>query len=245
MLPSAELQIRTVGLQGDAALAEASRFHSFILERLTAQKPVTLDFGVGWGRIIRFFKHDTDQLIGVDVDADLLAEARKCGTGAVLQIAPLGRLPFPDKTFDLVYAFSVFSHLPRKVADHWAREISRALKANGLFVFTILGEEFLQTCIASKIDPNPSDFGRTLGAAFDDPSEALQRYRLGEFVYAPTGGGGMLESTIYGWTAIPPAYIEANWPFSIHEIDASKTVCPQIIVVAGLQAKPLSTRSEL
>jgi SAM-dependent methyltransferase len=53
------------------------------------------------------------------------------------QIAPPDyRFPYPDGTFDIVYAASVFMHMLPDAAAHYFRESARVLKAGGRAVFS-------------------------------------------------------------------------------------------------------------
>ena len=63
--PSDAVQRTFVGQSGETALKEAFVFYQAVLRRLGAEVRETnlLDFGVGWGRIIRMFLRDTDPSI--------------------------------------------------------------------------------------------------------------------------------------------------------------------------------------
>lgn len=148
----AAIQSHTVGATDFAALYGASQFYSYV-KAVCAQygKPIIpgthiLDFGVGWGRILRFFLKDVDPetLHGVDISEEYLQAARDTGVpGYLHQIEPLGRLPHADSSLDVVYAYSVFTHLPERVQDHWLPEIERVLKPGGLFFATVEPPRFL------------------------------------------------------------------------------------------------------
>ena len=47
-------------------------------------------------------------------------------------------LVYPGEAFDLVYAFSVFTHLPESIQFSWMRELSRVLKAGGYLAISTL-----------------------------------------------------------------------------------------------------------
>ncbi len=52
-------------------------------------------------------------------------------------------LPYGDATFDLVYAFSVMTHLSEALQHAWMRECRRVLKPDGYFLFSTLGDYFV------------------------------------------------------------------------------------------------------
>ena len=110
---------------------------------------------MSWGRIIRFFLKDVDAdtLHGVDTNPKYLEAAQQTGVpGHLHLIAPLGQLPHADASFDLVYAYSVFTHLPEHVQDHWLAEIARTLKPGGILIATVEPPRFLDFFAASDPD---------------------------------------------------------------------------------------------
>ena len=144
--PADEIQLRTVGSANGAALQEAFNFYGFV-KRVCAQHNVALaaasrvlDFGIGWGRIARFFLKDIEPggLYGADVDAELIQVCVDTDVPATIsQVDPRGSMPYRSGMFDLATAYSVFSHLPEPLANHWLQEISRVLSSGGLFVGTV------------------------------------------------------------------------------------------------------------
>lgn len=138
--PSDELQIGWIGSAGAKSLAEAFSFYKLIKNKSDLQLGPILDFGCGYGRMIRFFLNvvSSDQLYGVDVNPDILEELYKTHVpGKFSKIDTMGKLPFPDGYFGIVYAYSVFTHLPENVQDHWLAEIVRVMKPGGVFVATV------------------------------------------------------------------------------------------------------------
>jgi SAM-dependent methyltransferase len=51
-------------------------------------------------------------------------------------------LPYDDESFDLVYAYSVFTHLSVGLAGHWIEELRRIVKPGGHLWFTLHGESY-------------------------------------------------------------------------------------------------------
>jgi ubiquinone/menaquinone biosynthesis C-methylase UbiE len=216
--PPEELQSRTVGSAYDQTLTEACNFYTY-LKDVCAQHAVPvqpgteiLDFGVSWGRIIRFFLKDVDpqSLHGVDTSADFLAAARQTGVpGHLHQTTPLGRLPYEEGSFDLVYAYSVFTHLPEHVQDHWLAEIARTLKPGGLLVATVEPPRFLDFFAPldpddKKLHPWHAAMARKIRA---DPAMKA-RLQSGGFVYIPDRDG---TNEVYGDCVMTPAYVREHW----------------------------------
>jgi SAM-dependent methyltransferase len=102
-----------------------------------------LDFGCGAGRTLRHFLAEAErtEFHGCDIDAASI-DWLKENLVPPLHVFRSGEepsLPQPDGFFDLVYAFSVFTHL----TDHWAGwllELHRVVAPGGLLLATFLSE---------------------------------------------------------------------------------------------------------
>ena len=220
--PAPEWQSAFVGSSGVSALQEAFKFYQFIkaqaahhgrpLDRMSR----VLDFGCGWGRYIRFFMKciDSTSLFGVDVDPDMIGFCKISGLPAQFAtVPPLGPTAFEAKSFDLIYAYSVFSHLSEPAHLAWLQEFSRLLRPGGLLVATTQARHFMDHVQAVKRKPpdTRSDWERSLCIGFPDATEVLAAYDRGEFVFAATGGGDHRPSSFYGEALIPRSYIERRW----------------------------------
>jgi ubiquinone/menaquinone biosynthesis C-methylase UbiE len=213
--PSKYKQEVFVGKSNETALAEAFTFYKIVKSGsipLHADSKV-LDFGVGWGRIIRFFLNEVDasNLYGVDVDDAILDEARATGVaGHLTQIGSRERLPFEDNFFDVIYAFSVFSHLSTISAKFWLPELMRVLKPGGSLVMTTTTDRFLNLCLACSLKKSDrNNYEEDYAQMFADPTAARVRYQAGEHVYAAVSGNAeVLDADSYGWAAMPPAFVQ-------------------------------------
>lgn len=217
--PDPATQVRFVGNSAEAALNEAGRFYLAVKHFCAeAGRPLgpearVLDFGVGWGRIIRYFWRDVGakNLYGVDVDPDILETCRQTGVpGTLAHVRPDGRLPFPDGHFDLVTAYSVFTHLAEVAHRHWRDEIARVLKPGGAVVVTLEPRRFL-TYIAMIPEDDPSTWKQSLRGHAGDVEQKIAAFDRGEFIYLPTGGGAHRDASFYGDAIVPPEYIRREW----------------------------------
>jgi len=226
--PDERLQSQFVGSQGHVALTEAYNFYTHVkgccdaLGNTVAPESKVLDFGVGWGRILRFFLKDVaaENLYGVDVDPDILKVCQNTGLpGNLNQVNPQGPLPYAENIFDLVYAYSVFSHLSETVHIKWLSEISRVLKPGGVFVATTESRAFIAFCASLTEKDVETNWHKTLKTAFPNPEETLGQFDEGNFIYAATGGGDHRSSDFYGEAVIPKSYVETVWTKYFHFID--------------------------
>jgi SAM-dependent methyltransferase len=101
-----------------------------------------LDWGVGCGRIARYFLEDGfEELHGVDIDAVNVAWCIENFPGATFQRCGFDPpLPYTSSSFDVVYGHSVFSHLDEPSEKSWLRELNRVLAPGGVGCVTISSE---------------------------------------------------------------------------------------------------------
>lgn len=111
-----------------------------------------LDFGCGAGRFLRNILDwgETAEIHGCDLDQPMVEWAREnlCPPIAGIELNGFDPpLPYPDDHFDLVTAFSVFTHLGLNWAE-WLLEVQRVLKPGGLLIASILD----QSCAEALTD---------------------------------------------------------------------------------------------
>ena len=152
-LPEREVQETWNGRSGIELASQSADFYKKLkqLYRRHGSAPLSratvLDFGCGWGRLTRFLARDVapGSLCGCDPYPGILDVCER--TGVPGRLAPIPyiseSLPFDDR-FDLVYAFSVFTHLSE--ATHLAslRAIHAGLAEDGLLVATIRPPAYVQ-----------------------------------------------------------------------------------------------------
>ena len=100
-----------------------------------------LDFGCGCGRVLRFWAdHPEVRVFGTDCNPKLVEWCREnlpfC---TVAENTMDVGLDYPDSMFDLVYAISVFTHLPEGGQRFWLDELVRVTRTGGLIAVTAQG----------------------------------------------------------------------------------------------------------
>lgn len=228
--PPEQLQVDTTGLGGAAALAQAAAFYADLvdtadrLERPLGEESRILDFGSGWGRITRFFLRDTrhDNIVGLEVDPGFVEISNHLFGGANFQVCnPQPPTPFATGSFDVVSAYSVFSHLSEETSRQWVDEFARLLKPGGLFIFTTRNEAFLDTCRQLSLMGNLNHHQSILAGMFDNWEDARRQFRSGQFLHRGLGGGGVRDASYYGESFIPRAYIEREYGENFEIVFAS------------------------
>ena len=101
-----------------------------------------LDFGCGCARTVRHFKSFRGKLYGTDISADLI---NWCKSNIPFTEFGVNKanppLAYNDEHFDLVYAFSVFTHLSEQGQLLWINELSRIVRPGGHAIITTHGED--------------------------------------------------------------------------------------------------------
>jgi len=151
-MASNEVQESWTGSSGRASLAQTVSFVRSISDNYEKfiGRPLTdasiLDYGCGYGRIARlmYYFADEDAVFGCDPWDKSIAICKQDGLGAnFVQSDYLPEsLPVGARKFDLMYAFSVFTHLSEKAARMALRALRRCVADDGLLVVTIRPVEF-------------------------------------------------------------------------------------------------------
>jgi SAM-dependent methyltransferase len=95
--------------------------------------------------VIRWLGPLTAELSGSDYNDKLADWCRRNIDFAEFRTNDLAPpLAFEDEQFDLVYSFSVFTHLTGDLQQAWLVELHRVLKPGGYLFVTLHGENFLQ-----------------------------------------------------------------------------------------------------
>lgn len=217
--PSERHQIGTNGSAGEGALKEMYNFYLKIKEIGNKYLPsfgpqsTVLDFGCGWGRTTRFFLRDlySYNIFGVDVDPTMVNITRGCMQhGNYSVIDPQPPIPFEDGKFDIVYAYSVFSHLAESVQHAWLTEFRRILKPEGLICLTVQPRRFIGFIDSLRNRPERNNWEEMLIKSFGDTQELYAQYDRGEFIYRPNGSG-VRTSDFYGDAIVPVRYVQNRW----------------------------------
>lgn len=105
-----------------------------------------LDFGCGYGRILRLMLYysNPDRLYGVDPwdrSIELSQEAGLLAHLAQSDYLPK-TLPFDDTNFDVIYCFSVFTHLSERATAQALSALRQRINPDGVLVITLRPVEY-------------------------------------------------------------------------------------------------------
>jgi 2-polyprenyl-3-methyl-5-hydroxy-6-metoxy-1,4-benzoquinol methylase len=241
--PDAALQFRFVGASGEEALRKAFVFYTEIKRYATMLRiPIdrntrVLDFGCGWGRFYRFFLKDVAvaNLLGVDVDQECIDLCRST--------IPMGRFEKCDvrpslasaakASFDLIYAYSVLSHLSEETALAWTKEFARVLRPCGMLIVTTLKQAHIDVW-DRKMQSGGVHWQAALETAGFSGPKFRSDFEAGKFLYCGIGGGGVRTADYYGEAIIPPGYVLRSWApeFQLHDYVSHDKRGSQAVIVA-------------
>jgi SAM-dependent methyltransferase len=104
-----------------------------------------LDWGCGCGRVMRHWSRlPRTRVFGCDINRRMVEWCAANLEFAEVSVTGLEPpLPYEQSSFDLIYAFSVFTHLSEDLQHEWIRECLRVLKPGGYLMLSTMGEYYL------------------------------------------------------------------------------------------------------
>lgn len=199
-LPPARLRAQVGPAHADASyFLESGRQHADLIRELVREDGTSveeldalLDWGCGCGRVLRRWSDLPDtRVAGCDIDARMVgwcAQNLPFADVAVTGMSP--PLPYGADAFDLVYAFSVFTHLTERLQHDWIAECRRVLRPGGYLLISTLGEHYasLDRLTSSELESFRSgnvvvlyerSAGTSLCSAYHPPEYVRERLAVG------------------------------------------------------------------
>lgn len=123
-----------------------SRLKVDLIRKYCSSESRLCDIGCGNGLFLRVLARECASVTGIDLNADMLAEARAMIARDGIENAKLirgsaGALPFRDASFDVVYCFSTLLLLPD--VDKALSDMIRILRDGGTLVLDVAGRNNL------------------------------------------------------------------------------------------------------
>ena len=152
-MASEEIQTHWTDNHGTALLGQTIAFVESLVNgyqtmtRRGLEKARVLDFGCGWGRIIRLlYKYvGYENIFAVDPWDEPIALCKQHGVKAHLALSEDVPVVLPFRgPFDLIYAFSVFTHLSEKTTNAVLNTLRRYIADDGVLVITVRPKQYWQ-----------------------------------------------------------------------------------------------------
>lgn len=139
---------RTGAREIDAVLSRAAAFG------MRVRPGVALDYGCGVGRLTRGLARHFERVIGVDLSAAMLAEARAANAGIAnidfLRNRGDSLAGIRDGSVDFLYSCIVLQHAPRRIQRRLVGEFCRVLRPGGALVFQTPHRQNLRTALGLR-----------------------------------------------------------------------------------------------
>lgn len=203
-MASEEVQRGWTGAYGSSLLTQSVAFVKTFssgfteITGKTIENIKVLDFGCGWGRIIRLLYKfiSFENIYAVDPWDESLKQCREHGIKAKLALSEWvpATLPFTCR-FDLIYAFSVFTHLSEKTMHIALKTLRNYIANDGLLVITIRPKEYWYV----------HDNG-TLAV------DMIKSHEEKGFAFTPHGRTPINGDITYGDTSISMDYFSEHFP---------------------------------
>jgi SAM-dependent methyltransferase len=205
-MPTDNIQRIFTGQSGLALLAQSVAFVRSAVNLYARHHDLpigaarVLDYGCGWGRLMRlFYKYvPAHRLFGVDPNEMILKICRETGmrgSFARCDYIPK-RLPFGEIRFDLIYSFSVFTHLSERTHKAVLDVLHSRLADDGVLVLTTRSRAFWD--IQTGLTPQRRQ-------------ELLLEHESKGYAFSPGNIGPIDGEITYGETTISRAYMDRNW----------------------------------
>ena len=117
---------------------EARCIHS-LLSKFILKDPA-LDLGCGDGKFSSTIFSRGIMNVGLDISKDDIIKAKKISVYEALIVGDAQTMPFRKESFRVVFSNCVIEHIPN--VDKVLTEISKILKEDGVFIFTVPSERF-------------------------------------------------------------------------------------------------------
>lgn len=158
--PPARIAFETLGHVSSSEFETSGRRHARLImdtvrELHPAPVQAVLEWGCGCGRVIRQLRPEglasEVRLIGVDVDAAAIAWCRSNLPGIEFHTCgALPPLPIGDRALDVIYHYSVWTHLSAANVAAWVEDMARAMRDDGIMIGTTHGERYADMLSVSE-----------------------------------------------------------------------------------------------
>jgi len=142
-------------LDGDRSARRLDALVKKFYSKPCAERIALLEFASGYGLVSRHLRkmHDRYELIAYDIHPQAIEFLReRMQINAILSSHSPQEFT-PDRTFDIIFALSFFSHMPDRTFGDWLAVLLGRLSENGLLIFTTHGRRGYSDVGNPKLEP--------------------------------------------------------------------------------------------
>lgn len=204
--PGAQTQYAYTAASGPALVKRTLDFID-ILERDAPFRPGwrALDYGAGWGRIASLLleKGGPEQLDLADAWDNSLTLLREGGfQNRIYRVSEvLQRGELPEREYDFVYAFSVFTHLAPHAFWNNLRVLARSVKPGGSLYLTVRHADFVEFKYPERLD------------------EIAHELEASGFWFMPTPRGNLGAHPVFGEAVVLESHLRASCERDLGTLD--------------------------
>ncbi len=169
------------------------RVKAVLAERTDAGAPVSiLEFASGYGRVTRHFPVILPEasVVACDIHEAAVAFLRGIGLAACLSASVPERLD-TARRFDVVFALSFFTHMPRATWARWLRALADRLTPGGVLIFTTHGEVSQNLMGVAGLDRDGFHFAPVSEQQDIPTAEYGNTVTTFDYVYSQFAGSGL------------------------------------------------------
>ena len=115
-----------------------------------------LDYAAGYGRVTRWFVPVFNSVTAADIAEDMITfNSQTLGTKSWISPSDPAGLRARADRYDVVFVFSLFTHLPRDTWSKWLAAIFSMVKENGYLIFSTHSYELFKLLAPGKFETKP------------------------------------------------------------------------------------------
>ena len=208
-MASKDVQMHWTGAHGETLLNQSLAFIKMMIYGYASisgkgiENASVLDFGCGWGRLIRLLYKfvPVDNIFGCDPFNESIKICKEAGIRCNLAISDYvpRDLPF-ERKFDLIFAFSVFTHLSEKTVKVVLNTLRQYISDTGVLVITVRPKEYWQ--VHERVHSQDAINASKMVALHEKKGFAFHPHNL-----PPVEG-----DVTYGDASISIEYFDENFP---------------------------------
>ncbi len=130
------MKTRAVNLDFDTAPSVGHTYNGKLVEKYISTKSRILDIGCWTGQLFEAISQKRIKISGIDIDKKAVNQAKKKFPAGNWKVASAVKLPFENRSFDVVAFFDVIEHVPISSENKCINEVARVLKKNGILLLS-------------------------------------------------------------------------------------------------------------